>query len=467
MRETFHSERSAAEIFDYIVDFSRITEWDHTIVSARKTTPGSVGLASRFDLVYSMGLRKSEISYEIQEFSPPSKAVLVGKSNSFTAIDTVTIAEEKSGCEVTWNADIEFTGAAAMLVPLIEKRVVAAGIQTIRNLAAALEDNFSVPELRPWQKLADKLVLPGVLSFSKFGHRAGENHWKPVTANIKNKHIVITGATSGLGLASAQELAQRGASLTLVARDQKKASKILKDIQCQSGNDSIDVEIADLEQMQQVTMLSQRLLKKGRAIDVLINNAGALINPRRETVEGLEASFALLLLGPYLLTERLHPLLKKAKAARVINVSSGGMYATSLSLGNLQSNKGDYRGSDAYARSKRGLVIMGERWAESWANDGITVHNMHPGWAQTPGVEESLPQFARITRRILRTPEEGADTIVWLAHATEVAKTSGLFWLDRTPHSTHLSNRTRETEEQRDALESALIEFSERFGVES
>ena len=127
------------------------------------------------------------------------------------------------------------------------------------------------------------------------------------------------------------------------------------------------------------------------------------------------------------------------------------------------SDKGAYSGSDAYARSKRGLVITGEQWANEWAEDGITVHNMHPGWAHTPGVEIGLPEFTRMTKRILRTPEQGADTIIWLACASEVDKTTGLFWLDRVPHTTHLSKKTRETQEQRLELRVALERYSAQF----
>jgi NAD(P)-dependent dehydrogenase (short-subunit alcohol dehydrogenase family) len=132
------------------------------------------------------------------------------------------------------------------------------------------------------------------------------------------------------------------------------------------------------------------------------------------------------------------------------------MYAKRLSVSNLQNNKGKYSGSDAYARAKRGLVIIGEQWAEQWAKYRITVHNMHPGWALTPGVEASISAFASVTRPLLRTPEQGADTIVWLATATEVAKTTGLFWLDRMPHSTHLSSATRERPEARVKLRKTL-----------
>lgn len=462
MHEHFDCQRSIEDVFDYITDFSRIDEWDHTIISSEKVTSGKIGLGSKFDLVFSMGLRKLSIAYEITEFSPPNKAVLTGISDSFVAVDTVTIKETDQGCHVTWHAQLSFTGISEKIVPLIENKIKKNGAQTIKDLATALDDTFPAPTLGLLPSLADKLILPGVLSFTKFGYSQAKKNWNPVTANIKDKHVLITGATSGLGLAAAQELAHRGATLTLVARNKTKAETVASDIAELTGNNKIAIEIAELSEMHEVVALGKRLLKKNKPIDVLINNAGALLNPREETSEGLEKSFALLLLGPVILTEMLHPLLKKSSAARVINVSSGGMYAKRISVSNLQSEK-DYSGADAYARSKRSLVIKGEEWAQDWRNDNITVHNMHPGWAFTPGVEVGLPGFTQKTKKVLRTPEQGADTIVWLANATEAAKTSGLFWLDRKPHTTHLTNKTKETKAQREALIEALNEHSRQF----
>jgi dehydrogenase/reductase SDR family protein 12 len=103
--------------------------------------------------------------------------------------------------------------------------------------------------------------------------------------------------------------------------------------------------------------------------------------------------------------------------------------------------------------------VVTEEWAEDWAADGIVVNAMHPGWADTPGVESALPTFHSLTRYILRTPEEGADTIIWLAAATEAADVSGQLFLDREPRTTHLMARTRETPEEREKLMRFLEEF--------
>jgi len=227
----------------------------------------------------------------------------------------------------------------------------------------------------------------------------------------------------------------------------------------ETGNPNIHVEICDMSVMADVHHLADRLIAAGEPIDILVNNAGALFNTRQQTAEGLEKSFALLLLAPYILTERIQPLLAAAAGARVVNVSSGGMYSQKIHVDDLQSEKGRYSGSVAYARAKRGLMILTEEWARRWAKDGIVVNAMHPGWADTPGVVSALPEFHRVTGKVLRSPQEGADTIVWLAAATEAGNVSGEFWRDRRPHLKHVLPGTRETPAERRKLLKALAEF--------
>ena len=175
--------------------------------------------------------------------------------------------------------------------------------------------------------------------------------------------------------------------------------------------------------------------------------------------EGIERSVALLLLSPWKLTERLRPLLAgHATPARVINVVSGGMYTQKLELNQLIMKPTRYNGSVAYARAKRALTVLTELWSEAWQQDNIVVNSMHPGWADTPGVQSALPGFRRITRRVLRSPEEGADTIIWLARAREAGLISGKLFLDREPRTTHLRASTREHPEERDLLHGWLEE---------
>ena len=214
--------------------------------------------------------------------------------------------------------------------------------------------------------------------------------------------------------------------------------------------------------MSDVDALTQRLIKRNEPIDVLINNAGALFNERLLTDEGLERSFALLLLSPWQLTRGLKPLLANHSApARIINIISGGMYTQRLSLKHLIMDEPGYDGPQAYARAKRGLAVLTELWADAWRDDNIVVNAMHPGWADTPGVKSALPTFRRVTQKILRNEQEGADTIIWLARATEADKVTGKLFLDREIRSPYLLKKTIERASEREGLEAFLSETLE------
>jgi NAD(P)-dependent dehydrogenase (short-subunit alcohol dehydrogenase family) len=136
------------------------------------------------------------------------------------------------------------------------------------------------------------------------------------------------------------------------------------------------------------------------------------------------------------------------------------MYTQRLSTQQLGSTSDEgYSGPAAYAQAKRALMIVTQAWAREWADEGITVNAMHPGWADTPGVRDSLPRFHRLTRGILRTPEEGADTIIWQAVSREASEISGQLLLDRQPQPFYLSEKTVEDELERQRL----LQFLEPF----
>jgi hypothetical protein len=136
------------------------------------------------------------------------------------------------------------------------------------------------------------------------------------------------------------------------------------------------------------------------------------------------------------------------------------MYAQKLDVEDLQFERKPFNGVTAYAQAKRAQVILTELWAEKLASSGITVNAMHPGWADTPGVRKSIPRFYRLAKRALRTPEQGADTIVWLAVAQSVAGTSGRFWLDRRERATHLLPGTQSSARDRQRLWDECVRLS-------
>jgi NAD(P)-dependent dehydrogenase (short-subunit alcohol dehydrogenase family)/uncharacterized protein YndB with AHSA1/START domain len=454
--ETIEVERPLNEVFAYVSEFSRIEEWDPGVARGHKLTDGQPGVGSRYKIDMNAGF---SLDYEIIEFEPNSRMLMTVDSKVFTAREEILFEETAKGTSVRYIAKFDFPKALAAANRIYPAAMDKVGKSAMAGLKQALEDNFEPPRASKATALADKLILPGIWRFTKLGYKASRKRWKPVSAYLGGRHALVTGATSGVGLATARELAGLGARVTIVARDEKKAEDVAAELRQQTGNDDIRVAIADMSVMADVHGLADRLLKSGKPIDMLVNNAGALFNPRQQTAEGLEKSFALLLLGPYILTERLRPLLAKAESPRVVNVLSGGMYSQKIHVNDLQSQRGNYSGSVAYARAKRGLMILTEEWASDWEADGIAVNAMHPGWADTPGVETALPGFYRATRRLLRSPEEGADTIVWLAASTEAGKVSGKFWLDREQHPSHISKRTRETPEERSTLLQTLAEL--------
>ena len=216
-----------------------------------------------------------------------------------------------------------------------------------------------------------------------------------MTADMTDRHVVLTGANAGLGFATAVSLLEAGATLTVVVRDPAKATDMQRALKAETGREADHVELTDLSLLTEVSKLCERLHARGQPIDVLINNAGALFNDYAETNEGIERSAALLLLSPWKLTESLLPLLKNhAQPARVINVVSGGMYTQKLRCDELVMTPDKYNGS-VPTREPNGRSVLTEFWAEAWSENNIVVNSMHPGWADTPGVQTALPGFRR------------------------------------------------------------------------
>jgi dehydrogenase/reductase SDR family member 12 len=252
---------------------------------------------------------------------------------------------------------------------------------------------------------------------------------------LDGRRVVITGATSGIGLAASQEMAGLGADLSIIGRDTARTEAAAARLAEESGSE-VRAHIADLNLLADARGVADEIADDARPIDVLIHNAGALSTHYLRTDEGFEGTYASQVLSQHVLTSRLLPALARASSPRVIVVSSGGMYAEKLDLATVQMTAEDYDGVRAYARAKRAQVTLTQQWALRFADHPVGFHCMHPGWADTRGVQDSLPTFRRLTRPILRTAQEGADTIVWLAGVDPIPAPSGTFWLDRAPRRT-------------------------------
>ena len=297
--------------------------------------------------------------------------------------------------------------------------------------------------------LADALLeLPVVPSFTRVGPvvRSRLDGWASLDGyDMRGRTVVITGPTSGLGLAAAAQLARCGATLVLLGRDRSRTQAIGARLPAVAGPH--DVVVADMGDLAAVREAAGQIRERHDRLDVLVHNAGALSAERTLTATGLEATVASQVVGPFLLTSLVLDLLGRGRPGRVLTMSSGGMYATGLSVEDLQMGSETYRGAEQYARAKRAQVTLNEMWADRFADIDVVFHAMHPGWADTPGVRTSLPTFRRLTGPLLRTVEQGADTLVWLsADDEEPLATNGLFWLDRRPRPLHRLPTTRRTD---------------------
>jgi len=298
--------------------------------------------------------------------------------------------------------------------------------------------------------VVDALIeAPVVTSFTNIGFvvRSRLDGWQPHDGHdLTGTVIVLTGATSGLGLAAARQLAACGATLVLVGRSEARNERVVAELTEAAGNGSITQVAADMGELDQVRHLARSVLEEHTRLDVLIHNAGTLSQNRVEYESGIEATVASQVVGPFLLTTLLLDRLTESAPSRVLTMSSGGMYASGLVVSELEMDPDSYNGTEQYARAKRAQVTLNEMWAERFGDRGVSFHALHPGWAETPGVDASLPTFAKVMGPLLRTPDQGADTLVWLAVDDTSLASNGGFWLDRRPRSIHKLPTTKHTD---------------------
>ncbi len=304
----------------------------------------------------------------------------------------------------------------------------------------------------------DALIVP---SFTKLGPALRRRMFDWTEPEVAGKRIAITGPTSGLGKAAARRLAELGAELILIARNPDKLEVLIAEL-ADCGDGPFTSIVADLGAFDAVRAAGERLGELD-SLDVLIHNGGAL-HGTRSTVTGptgaeIELTLATHVVAPFLMSAFAVPALTASADGRIIIMSSGGMYSQALALDDLQTTE-DYSGTTAYARAKRGQVDLTARLAERLSGHGITVHALHPGWAATPGVSDALPGFDRLIGPLLRSPEEGADTLVWLCGASADEIGTGGFWLDRRRRPTAYVPGTKSSRDEVDRYFHAISELA-------
>jgi NAD(P)-dependent dehydrogenase (short-subunit alcohol dehydrogenase family) len=261
--------------------------------------------------------------------------------------------------------------------------------------------------------------------------------WPAELRRMDGRTVLVTGAASGLGRASACGFARLGATVLTVGRNERRAQEAADQVTAAVPGADVRAIACDISRLPAIRRLAERLHAELDRLDVLVNNAGVMPGERTRSADGYELMFATHVLAPFALTKLLADLLAAAGPGRVVNVSSGGMYNQSIPAGDLQSDRTGYGPKKLYARTKREQVVISEQWAERLRGQNVVVHSMHPGWADTEGVRQWMPVFRAITRPIIRDADQGADTIVWLGSADAPARTTGGFWHDRRRRPTH------------------------------
>jgi NAD(P)-dependent dehydrogenase (short-subunit alcohol dehydrogenase family) len=250
---------------------------------------------------------------------------------------------------------------------------------------------------------------------------------------MKGKTIVATGVTSGIGEAAILNLAGLGARIVLIARDKARAEATMRKLGAKTPGLGHRVHLADLSSMAETRKIGATIAASEPRIDVLINNAGALFSDRRVTPEGLELTFALNHMAYFVLTEALRDRLVASAPARIVSTSSDAHKGARLDFDDLQSARG-YGGLRVYGRSKLANILFTRELARRLEGTGVTANCFHPGVVATR-FGSSSGGFASLVIPILRpfflSPEQGADTLVYLASAPEVANTTGEYFVKR------------------------------------
>ncbi len=318
--------------------------------------------------------------------------------------------------------------------------VVSMGLAHEHSLAFVAKSVWNGDVTSFADRLLDASIVGG---FSRLGYalRSRQSSWESLPPDsLAGQRVVVTGPTSGIGRAAAERVAALGATVVLVGRDAERTGRVADAL----GGDH-EVVVCDVSDLESVAESCAAITSSGIP-DVVVHNAGALLHEAVRTPQGFETTMALHVLAPHLVTRLI-------AAPRSIWVASGGMYGASL----VDPRRRDpmtpskYDGTRQYASAKRVQVALVQEWATREPDRFVAV--MHPGWADTPGVRTSLPGFAKVTAPILRSADEGADTIAWLS-ATRRDLPSGEFWCDREVRPRHRlpSTKKSDTEDRRAAV---------------
>ena len=284
-----------------------------------------------------------------------------------------------------------------------------------------------------------------------------------------NRITLITGATNGIGQAAALAIAGEGGRVVIAGRNAAKTEAVAAELRQASGNPAVDFLVADLSSLAEVRRLAAEFQARYGRLHVLVNNAGAFFMRRQETVDGLEMTFALNHLSYFLLTTLLLDTLKASAPARVMNVASAAESSAKIDWDDLQLRR-RYRGFEAYALSKRFNLYFTYELARRLAGTDVTANAVHPGSAATGIWANPFGPFGGlakpVTKLMMRSPEQGADTVVYLATSPDVEGVTGTYYADR--QARHSSRASQDPEAARRAwqVSEALVAASSPAGLD-
>lgn len=267
---------------------------------------------------------------------------------------------------------------------------------------------------------------------------------------MENKVCLVTGATNGIGKVTALELARRGATVVLAGRSAAKTDAVVAEIKARSGNDHVEGLVADLSTQAGVRALADAFKARYNRLDVLVNNAGAIFNERRESADGIEMTFALNHLSYFLLTHLLLDVLKASAPARIVNVSSNAHMGSGINFDDLEFKRG-YMNFRAYAQSKLANILFTTELARRLQGTGVTANALHPGFVSS-GFGRNDGSLMNIGMMLMRpfqiSPEKGAETTIYLATSPEVEGVTGGYFSKRKPARTSSAARDQAAAER-------------------
>ncbi|KAM6466793.1 retinol dehydrogenase 12-like isoform 1-T3 [Liasis olivaceus] len=266
------------------------------------------------------------------------------------------------------------------------------------------------------------------------------------TAQLNGKVVVITGANTGIGKETAQDLARRGAKVILACRDMAKAEKAVHEIRTKTGNQEVMAKQLDLADTKSIREFASNFLKEEKELHILINNAGVMMCPYSKTADGFEMQFGVNHLGHFLLTFLLIERLKQSAPARIVNVSSRAHYFGKICFNDLQGERSYSRGL-AYCHSKLANILFTRELAKRLQDTGVTVNTLHPGAVLSELIRHSfaLNVLCNTFDIFLKTPLQGSQTSIYCAVAEELETVSGKYFSDCKPARVASQGRNDET----------------------